>query len=102
MHLEAQVPLKVCHFFWFIGQECISITMNLVRKGLDLDQSCLVCAIVNEDLVHLFLDCPLVKIVRQRSRTQWIKRTATSMFKRFQVISGCENPSYCRKAISLL
>jgi hypothetical protein len=59
---KMKVPLKIKICMWFIHRKKISTKDNLKRRNWDGDTKCWFCC--DEEYVqHLFIECPLVKVV---------------------------------------
>lgn len=54
---------KIKHFLWRLAYNSHPLRMNLKRRGVDLDPSCVVCGRDNEDGAHLFFKCKTMKQV---------------------------------------
>ena len=52
---------KVHHFLWRLCHNNHPLSMNIQRRGVDLDTRCEVCHGLLEDVGHLFLRCKQVK-----------------------------------------
>jgi hypothetical protein len=59
---KAQIPLKIKVFMWLITQNAILTKDNMIKRNWQGDRHCRFCD-KEENLVHLFFDCPLAKYV---------------------------------------
>jgi exonuclease III len=57
-----KIPLKIKIFLWFLQRGVILTKDNLAKKNWKGSQECLCCN-MNETIQHLFLDCPLAKMI---------------------------------------
>jgi exonuclease III len=57
-----KIPLKIKIFLWFLRKGVILTKDNLARKNWKGSQKCVSCNL-NETTQHLFLDCPLAKMI---------------------------------------
>jgi hypothetical protein len=57
-----KLPLKIKIFLWFLQRGVILTKDNLAKKNWKGSQKC-VCCYLNETIQHLFIDCPLAKMI---------------------------------------
>jgi hypothetical protein len=58
------VPLKIRIFMWFLHCKVILTKDNLAKRNWQGNMKCCFCS-QDETIQHLFIDCPLAKIVWQ-------------------------------------
>ena len=61
---KVKVPLKIKVFMWFIHKQVILIKNNLVKRNWTGSIRCSFCD-RDESVKHLFLNCPLAKVLWQ-------------------------------------
>ena len=61
---KIEVPLRIKIFMWFVHKEVILTKDNLVKRRWVGSSRCCFCD-HDETIRHLFLDCPLTKILRR-------------------------------------
>ena len=62
-YLEDQkVPLRNKVFMWFVHKEVVLTKDNLAKRNWEGSQRCSFCA-QDETIKHLFLNCPLAKLL---------------------------------------
>lgn len=54
-------PSKIKHFLWRLSHNSNPLRCNLVRRGMHIESSCVICGRLLEDGAHLFLKCKLLK-----------------------------------------
>jgi hypothetical protein len=57
---KLKCPGKIKHFLWRLAHNSHPLRCNLIRRGMQIDISCLVCGRMGEDGAHLF-KCKLAK-----------------------------------------
>jgi hypothetical protein len=57
-----KIPLKIKIFLWFLQKGAVMSKDILVKKNWKVSQNC-VCCNLNETIQHLFIDCPLAKMI---------------------------------------
>jgi hypothetical protein len=57
-----KLPLKIKIFLWFLQKGVVLTKDNLAKKKWKGSQKCVYCNL-NETIQHLFLDCPLAKMI---------------------------------------
>jgi hypothetical protein len=57
-----KIPLKIKIFLWFLQRGVVLTKDNLARKNWKGSQQCISCN-RNENIQHLFLDCPFAKTI---------------------------------------
>ncbi|CAN1305881.1 hypothetical protein LINPERPRIM_LOCUS26640 [Linum perenne] len=57
---RTHVPTKVCGFIWQVTHEKILTVDNLMRRGFQLPNRCILCSVEAESIRHLFVDCQFV------------------------------------------
>ena len=61
---KIKVPLKIRIFMWFLHRKVILTKDNLAKRNWQGNMKCCFCS-MDETIQHLFIDCPLAKIVWQ-------------------------------------
>jgi len=56
---RAQAPLKIICFFWLVMNKRILTWDQLCKRGWSGPGICALCKLESEDLVHLFIQCPV-------------------------------------------
>ena len=59
---KVKVPLRIKIFMWFVHKEVILTKENLIKRRWVGSSRCCFCD-QNETIKHLFLDCPLAKLL---------------------------------------
>ena len=59
---KIRIPLKIKIFLWFLQRSVILTKDNLAKKSWKGNQKCISCN-GNENINHLFLHCPLTKMI---------------------------------------
>jgi len=59
---KIKIPLKIKIFLWFLQRGVVLTKDNLAKKNWKGSQKC-ICCNGNETIQHLFLDCPLTKMI---------------------------------------
>ena len=59
---KVKVPLKIKVFMWFVHKQVILTKDNLAKRNWTGSKRCSFCD-SDESIRHLFLDCPLAKIL---------------------------------------
>jgi hypothetical protein len=59
---KMRIPLKIKIFLWFLQRGVVLTKDNLARKNWKGSQKCVSCN-RNENIQHLFLDCPFAKTI---------------------------------------
>ena len=59
---KVKVPLKIKVFMWFVHKQVILTKDNLVKRNWTGSTRCNFCD-RDETIKHLFLDCPLAKVL---------------------------------------
>ena len=49
------------HFMWSLSHHILALSVNLKRRGMKLDPSCVLCGRLDKDGAHLFFKCKCVK-----------------------------------------
>lgn len=55
------LPNKILHFLWRLATNSLPLRMNQLRRGMEVDTRCPVCARFDEDGSHIFLKCKMIK-----------------------------------------
>ena len=59
---KIKVPLRIKVFMWFVHKEVVLTKDNLAKRNWEDSQRCSFCN-QDETIKHLFLDCPLAKLL---------------------------------------
>lgn len=59
---KIKVPLRIKIFMWFVDKEVIRTKGNLAKQRWEGSKRCYFCDL-DETIKHLFLDCPLAKLL---------------------------------------
>ena len=59
---KVKVPLKIKVFMWFVHKQVILTKDNLVKRNWTGSTRCSFCD-RDENIKHLFFDCPLAKVL---------------------------------------
>jgi hypothetical protein len=59
---KIKVPLKIKVFMWFLNKKVLLTKDNLIKRNWRGDEKCCFC-VQNETIQHLFIKCPLAKMV---------------------------------------
>lgn len=60
---KVSIPNCVKNFLWRLGRNILPTRCNLAKKGIHLDVLCPICHTEAETGEHIFMSCPLVKLV---------------------------------------
>ncbi|XP_042965942.1 uncharacterized protein LOC122299620 [Carya illinoinensis] len=55
---KMKLPLKIRIFAWKLCKDCLPTGLNLIKRHVDIDPKCCLCAEQNEDLSHAIVYCP--------------------------------------------
>ncbi|GJV92918.1 RNA-directed DNA polymerase, eukaryota [Tanacetum coccineum] len=66
------VPIKINVFFWKARRDCLPTRLNLFKRGVTLDSVlCPICSGSEEDVSHVFFQCPLAQVILKRICRWW-------------------------------
>ena len=60
---------------YLIAHEALPVADILIRRGLRIENKCRLCGNLNETLNHLFMDCTMVRELKQlmESQMNWLR-----------------------------
>jgi len=74
---KINLPPKIKIFLWQIYHNSLPIRGTLLRRGMHIDVTCLLCQGDIESFDHLYIQCPCPKNIWALAHShQWITRTA--------------------------
>ena len=60
---KVKLPMKITTFIWKLLHDSLLVLTNLIRRGIQIANRCLMCDEGEETMSHLFLQCPFAKAV---------------------------------------
>lgn len=64
---NAAVPLKIRVGMWKMVWNSVPMRLNVRRKGLPVEKSCVICGRERESIFHLLFQCPFVRRVLEET-----------------------------------
>jgi hypothetical protein len=72
-------PKKMIHFLWRLGHNSLALRVNLRRRGMKIDTSCVMCGRLDEDGAHLFFKCKGVRHVWATPQRRSLSKALTQL-----------------------
>jgi hypothetical protein len=97
-------PKKMIHFLWRLGHNSLALRVNLRRRGMKIDTSCVMCGRLDEDGAHLFFKCKGVRHVWANLQLEAVREELAGLMSAREAVEAIlkMKPEIQRQVITLL